>query len=904
MDHPPEHTSLWKNHLSRRDDDPHSQARERLRSELTSMRSKTNQLVSRIQADCPGITVHDATHLDALWEIADILTNDQFELNPAEVFVFGGAVLLHDAGMAAAAYPHGIRETLQWRDAVASLARNQDLELPDGFESTQVPEALAVAAQFLALRDLHADQALFLATREWRLSNSGVVHLLESGDLRSAYGELIGRIASSHHWDVWDLPSLGSTVGVPPGFPTDWIVDPVKVACLLRCCDAAHIDAERAPRFAMALTNPSGASLHHWTFQNKLNRPHVSAGFLRFTSGTDFDSSEAQAWWLAYDTACMIDREVSESNNLLAHRNLPSLSASGVYGAHIPSIFASTVRPKNWEPIDVDLKASDPHRIARILGGKQLYGRDQMVAIRELLQNSADAIRNLRALLNKGPDLGTIRIQCGIVSDENGRKIKFTIDDDGTGMSKTVLAGPLIDFGKSLFASDILRSEHPGLSAKNVKRIGRFGIGFFAVFTLGNKVSVASKRYDKGADEIRVVDFGGLDSRPIMRIGTDDDLPHGVHTRVTLFTSSDPQSEAHVEDPEDFLQRLSNTVKRLAAGLDIRVEFTAPTPELSFIHDVAWNDGDPDKFLRELLSEGNAESMHAAIKVNAERLDTITHNGVVLGRAAVFITPTVPTNTYASFRRGFSFVSVGGICSRINPENGLLLDDDSIKFAEQARKGTRRTQQNGVQFIGVMEGVPSGVTRAESELTVPREALLSWMRKQKDGIVKLNLPYRNQIVKAFQFWFSGVEPTGLLIGIAAGKLVTFEEFREFVRNCESFRIITEYRSSEDRRGAMKIRSITEVSGDLVLGNTDKDVICYYSGSSYDSLWAAEQLDDEPFGRISFDQLAMDWQTAKILRFAAEIWECEPILEFVREPFQESYTGNLWGEFLKVSRSGA
>ena len=55
-------------------------------------------------------TVHDLSHLDALWEMADLIVGTNFILNPAEAFVFGVAVLLHDAGMTVAAYPGGMEE--------------------------------------------------------------------------------------------------------------------------------------------------------------------------------------------------------------------------------------------------------------------------------------------------------------------------------------------------------------------------------------------------------------------------------------------------------------------------------------------------------------------------------------------------------------------------------------------------------------------------------------------------------------------------------------------------------------------------------------------------------------------------------------------------------------------------
>jgi hypothetical protein len=63
-----EGTSLWAGVLASRDADPHHKARERLRVALLDIRNRVAALVSLISAEIPGLTVHDVTHLDALWE--------------------------------------------------------------------------------------------------------------------------------------------------------------------------------------------------------------------------------------------------------------------------------------------------------------------------------------------------------------------------------------------------------------------------------------------------------------------------------------------------------------------------------------------------------------------------------------------------------------------------------------------------------------------------------------------------------------------------------------------------------------------------------------------------------------------------------------------------------------------
>jgi hypothetical protein len=75
-----EQTALWNRSLGPRSNDEHQHARERLRTALLIMRSNTAHLVKFIPKDCEGLTVHDVTHLDALWEMADMIAGNEFDL--------------------------------------------------------------------------------------------------------------------------------------------------------------------------------------------------------------------------------------------------------------------------------------------------------------------------------------------------------------------------------------------------------------------------------------------------------------------------------------------------------------------------------------------------------------------------------------------------------------------------------------------------------------------------------------------------------------------------------------------------------------------------------------------------------------------------------------------------------
>ncbi|NPU10482.1 hypothetical protein HL666_06910 [Bradyrhizobium sp. 83002] len=125
-----ENTYLWRSTLAPQNTDEFGPQRERLRTAYLSLRENAKQLVSLIPSDCKGLTVHDITHLDALWEMGSLICGEGFQINPSEAFVLGAAILLHDAGMSIASYPGGmpqLLETTEWRDNAASTLKRHSI---------------------------------------------------------------------------------------------------------------------------------------------------------------------------------------------------------------------------------------------------------------------------------------------------------------------------------------------------------------------------------------------------------------------------------------------------------------------------------------------------------------------------------------------------------------------------------------------------------------------------------------------------------------------------------------------------------------------------------------------------------------------------------------------------------
>lgn len=538
---------VWQRTLASQDDQFESK-REKLRICYFEFRNCVKHLVSEIAGLLPELTVHDITHLDALWGVAGHIAGDDCVLNPAEAFVLGGAILLHDSAHVLAAFPgrlDEIKTKVEWKDLIAQQFNGN--EPVSG--SSQEKYAL-----FQILRQLHASQARRLPQIPFFLPNdSAPQYLIQNFEIRESFGALIGEIAESHHWpaDRVEEEFKRRILNAPAFLPAEWTVDALKIAFLLRTSDAAHINGERAPWFLFALRRPQGVSEQHWRFQSKLGHlTRNDRNELRITSNSPFSITQRNAWWLAFDAAQMIHRELRDAFVILRANGRDPFQAHGVADITSPVSFANGVMTENWEPVDVQPAIRDVAKIIENFGGVKLYGDKPQLALRELLQNAADAVRALRALIPNRANEGEIEVALTL----EGEQIWLHVTDLGVGMSRHVLTNVLPDFGSSLWNSDLVRTELPGLASTGFKSIGQFGIGFYSVFMLGDHVRVISKRFKRASGDDSdewVLEFENrLSSRPILRkpLSMSEEL-YKPGTKVSVAISAD--TLVKIMNPDD-----------------------------------------------------------------------------------------------------------------------------------------------------------------------------------------------------------------------------------------------------------------------------------------------------------------------------------------------------------------
>mgnify|MGYP001075373292 CR=1 FL=1 len=640
-------TNIWRKAFEVGEHALYSDETSRLKTEFLRFREKVISLVSKIGEVLPGLTVHDASHLDSLWTTAEIIAGDDYPLNPLETFILGGAILLHDAAMCWEAYDggqDGVRSTVVWKDAYAfELGR----KVPPG-------EAEA-AADFSAIRQMHASRAAEMLGLSWKVpGRTDEIYLIADESIRMHLGELIGLIAASHHWDIGSVSERLSVQFNSPDFlPYSWTVDPIKIACLLRVADAAHISNARAPDFLLALNRRVGISLSHWLAQNKISGPQrdlsdSTGATVVYTSTMPYLEGEADAWWVAYDTVLMIDSEIKACNELLESRT-PLVSrpfqVRSVAGAGRIDAFRDYIRVSGWTPYNTQIHVSDIERLVGSLGGEKLYGDDRKleVVLRELIQNARDAVVARRYLDEGYQGRIFVRLVKGASS-----AWEISISDDGVGMSKSVLTGSFLDFGSSFWNSQSLQSELPGLRSSKFQSVGRFGIGFYSIFMAGSAVEIHTRRWRENRSYSCALYFSkGLTLRPLFKEERSSRLATNTSTEIRFSLISEVlESDACLPLTNSSRNSvkgrvpLKQFVSALVVGLDVDVFYAQENGEFELVHkDISRGVSDCRSVLREIgCGDSYPLGVHALeveIDEVAPRMQVIEEDGKVLGCAAL-----------------------------------------------------------------------------------------------------------------------------------------------------------------------------------------------------------------------------------------------------------------------------
>lgn len=119
---------------------------------------------------------------------------------------------------------------------------------------------------------------------------------------------------------------------------------------------------------------------------------------------------------------------------------------------------------------------------------------DRDIFIRELISNSSDALEKMRHESLTKEDVFDAHVPLEVSIDLDEEKHTMTITDTGIGMTRAELEtnlGTIAHSGSGKFVAELAEAAR-----KDVNLIGQFGVGFYAAFMAGSKVTVQSRSWD------------------------------------------------------------------------------------------------------------------------------------------------------------------------------------------------------------------------------------------------------------------------------------------------------------------------------------------------------------------------------------------------------------------------
>lgn len=329
------------------------------------------------------------------------------------------------------------------------------------------------------------------------------------------YSGVLTDICRSHCENVeWVLKNIPSNYPLAEYYD----VNPQQIALLLRLGDGLDIDDRRAPDYMEKLLCVKGYSQTEWAKHTpirnykKIIKTDDNTYKIKFIGGCD----DAAIYRKVMSYLSYIEDDLKKICKKFQEYPAPYQNVK------IDNNIEKDITPKGFEPTELKFSL-EYNQVLKLLMGEKIYG-SKTAGVRELLQNSIDAVLSMKERENGNPYSHYVpRIIVDINKDDN----TLSIYDNGIGMSEDVLENYFFKIGNSFYTTDEFRTLNPKYQA-----IGHFGIGFLACFMLSQKVTLETMSHQ--TKKAILMEFE-KDSSFVTKRKTDGMIfADGHGTRITL----------------------------------------------------------------------------------------------------------------------------------------------------------------------------------------------------------------------------------------------------------------------------------------------------------------------------------------------------------------------------------
>ncbi len=448
---------------------------------LNDFRQRVSQEIRFINQLFPEYTPHDEDyHINNLFHIADtVLERNLIEnMNSAELLILAISLYGHDWGMAisesekqfilSGKLPEGYKQDDLWilpneRDRIKEFAIKERL----GLNAEGYIENISIELWREYVRQTHAFRSGERVRRFFQQIDGGIA-------------DSASRICEGHWLDFNELED-------DKLYPYNFSIlrESANLRALsiyTRLIDLLDLAEDRTPYVIWKFVAPRNPdSKMEWAKHRSLRPitcpPYQTGRIIQVDGSTD----DHEVYAALEDMRIYCQAQLRGCNDILARMN-DSRHKLDLYNIDW------RVAAKGFKPVSIQFEF-DRNRMFEILGD-EIYQGDPYVFLRELLQNSIDAIKMRHEILERNEmssgNLGVISVN---VEHKDNCDAVITWTDDGIGMDEYIIRNYLSVAGKSYYRSDDFERE--GLK---MDPISRFGIGILSCFMVTDRIEIDTRR--------------------------------------------------------------------------------------------------------------------------------------------------------------------------------------------------------------------------------------------------------------------------------------------------------------------------------------------------------------------------------------------------------------------------
>lgn len=500
-----------------------------LRSLLEQFAEKALIHLREIRVTFPEYTPHDDTHIERLFEIAEIVLGEDCinSLNPTEAFLLSCSLFGHDIGMAV---------SKDERNCI--LSDTNESVGPDGNPVSFAPISGESDRFDTFLKEHLIEKPSVdedLETKQWA-EYIRLTHAERSGErIKKIFQEFgapeIGRVVAdicvAHGMDAKHLR-------YDHLYPTSKrlhseVVNVQATAIYLRIIDLLDLCQNRTPYEQWRFINPKDKiSAREWKKHHALEPIFYEDDEIVFRGST----SEVEVWSELHDLREYCQAQYNECRDLLKSYSRES------YHFRARSL-QWKIEAKGFVPTLVKFSFNEK-RVVEMLGAS-IYGEDRFVFLREIIQNSIDALRTRKALIQSSatPLSDVAVIQLELANSTEGETF-IKIVDSGIGMDLYTLTNYFSVAGNSFYQSDTFNSHKLEFDP-----ISRFGIGFLASVRVAKKIEITTRPdpycYPSGDAAYKVTIFDEHSFWHISKLDDHKSVDIGTCINITLSEDTFPE---------------------------------------------------------------------------------------------------------------------------------------------------------------------------------------------------------------------------------------------------------------------------------------------------------------------------------------------------------------------------